>query len=153
VRVVIQRVREASVTAVDDAGVARETGRIGEGLVALVGFSHGDGDETLAWMAKKLAELRLFEAEKGPSGFDRSLRETGRGLLVISQFTLYGDARKGRRPDFTAAAPYDRAEELYRRFCDLCEAELPGRVARGEFGARMAVALVNDGPVTILLER
>jgi D-tyrosyl-tRNA(Tyr) deacylase len=104
-------------------------------------------------MAKKLAELRLFEAEKGPSGFDRSLRETGRGLLVVSQFTLYGDATKGRRPDFTKAAPYDRAEALYERFCDLCEAELPGKVERGAFGARMAVALVNDGPVTIVLER
>jgi D-tyrosyl-tRNA(Tyr) deacylase len=153
VRVVIQRVREASVTALDEAGVARETGRIGEGLVALVGFSPDDGDEGLTWMAKKLAELRLFEAEKGPAGFDRSLRETGRGLLVISQFTLYGDARKGRRPDFAGAAPYNQAEALYRRFRELCEAELPGRVAGGEFGARMRVALVNDGPVTILLER
>jgi D-tyrosyl-tRNA(Tyr) deacylase len=153
VRVVIQRVKEAAVTVVEEAGAEREVGRIAEGLVALVGFTHDDCDEALAWMAKKLADLRVFEALEGGSGFDRSLRDTGGGLLVVSQFTLYGDARKGRRPDFTAAAPYERAEELYNAFCERCEVELPGRVARGAFGARMSIALVNDGPVTILLER
>ena len=137
---------------VDEAG-EREVGRIGEGLVALVGFAPDDAEEALAWGAKKLADLRVFEAEQGDSGFDRSLRDTGGGLLVVSQFTLYGDARKGRRPDFTAAAPYEQARELYQRFCAFCEAELPGRVARGEFGGTMTVALVNHGPVTILLER
>lgn len=151
-RIVIQRAREAAVSVVDEAG-EREVGRIGEGLLALVGFAHDDGDESLTWGARKLADLRVFEAQDGGSGFDRSLRDTGGGLLVVSQFTLYGDARKGRRPDFTAAAPFERARELYERFCALCEAELPGKVARGEFGGRMSVALVNDGPVTILLER
>jgi D-aminoacyl-tRNA deacylase len=153
VRVVIQRVKEASVSVTDGADVEREVAKIGAGLLALVGFSHDDGEEALAWMARKIADLRAFEAPGAGSGFDRSLRETGGELLVVSQFTLYGDARKGRRPDFTAAAPYDRAAELYRHFCELCEVELPGRVATGEFGARMRVGLVNDGPVTLILER
>jgi len=130
----------------------REAGRIGAGLLALVGLAAADERETLAWMAAKIADLRAFEGD-GTSGFDRSLRETGGELLVVSQFTLYGDARKGRRPDFTAAAPFTAAESLYREFCALCEAELPGRVQTGEFGARMEVGLVNEGPVTLWLER
>ncbi len=147
-RIVVQRVREAVV------GVeGREVGRIGEGILALVGFASHDGEETLAWGARKIADLRVFASPEQDSGFDRSLRETGGELLVVSQFTLYGDARKGRRPDFTAAAPSERASGMYDRFCELCEAELPGRVARGVFGAVMEVSLVNDGPVTILLER
>ena len=152
-RTVLQRVIEASVTVHQPDGKTREVGKIGDGLLALVGFSPTDEDEGLSWTARKIMELRAFEATAGSSGFDRSLRETGGELLVVSQFTLYGDLRKGRRPDFTAAAPFDRAAELYARFCELCEAELPGRVARGEFGAKMRVALVNDGPVTLLLER
>jgi len=151
-RIVAQRVAEAAVAVVGDAG-RREVARIGAGLLALVGFAPGDGDEPLAWGAKKLADLRLFEAPDGSSGFDRSLRETGGGLLLVSQFTLYGDARKGRRPDFTAAAPFPEAERMFARLAELCERELPGKVARGDFGARMEVSLVNDGPVTILLER
>ena len=152
-RVVVQRVGEASVVVAEEEGAEREVGRIGAGLVALVGFSQEDGEEALAWMARKLADLRAFEARDGGSGFDRSLRETGGELLVVSQFTLYGDARKGRRPDFTAAAPYDRAAELYARFREICEEELPGRVASGEFGARMRIRLVNEGPVTLIFER
>lgn len=152
-RVLLQRVTEAAVSVLDENGAEREAGRIGPGLLALVGFARDDGDEALTWMARKIADLRVFEALDGGSGFDRSLRETGGGLLVVSQFTLYGDTRKGRRPDFTSAAPYERARELCDAFCALCEAELPGRVAHGEFGERMAVALVNDGPVTILIER
>jgi D-tyrosyl-tRNA(Tyr) deacylase len=136
---------------VSEGGPARETGRIGPGILALVGFTAGDGEPALSWMAAKIADLRVFPA--GGSGFDRSLRDTGGGLLVVSQFTLYGDARKGRRPDFTAAAPYAEAETLYKYFCELCRAELPDRVAMGEFGAAMRVALVNDGPVTLWLER
>jgi D-tyrosyl-tRNA(Tyr) deacylase len=151
VRIVVQRVDGAAVSVPGGDG-AREA-RIGAGLLALVGFASHDGDEALAWGAKKLADLRLFASPEQDSGFDRSLRETGGQLLVVSQFTLYGDARKGRRPDFTAAAPAERAAGLYDRFCALCEAELPGRVARGVFGAHMKVSLVNDGPVTILLER
>jgi len=154
-RVCLQRVREAWVTVVEPEGRAyerREAGRIGAGLLALVGLAAADDRETLAWMAAKIADLRAFEGD-GTSGFDRSLRETGGELLVVSQFTLYGDARKGRRPDFTAAAPFTAAESLYREFCALCEAELPGRVQTGEFGARMEVGLVNEGPVTLWLER
>ena len=136
----------------EEPEAVRESGRIGPGLLALAGFAPGDGQDALRWMAAKIADLRVFAGE-GPGGFDRSLRETGGGLLVVSQFTLYGDARKGRRPDFTAAAPFAEAGSLYRDFCAQCAAELPGRVETGEFGARMEVGLVNDGPVTLWLER
>ncbi|MGH7566067.1 MAG: D-aminoacyl-tRNA deacylase [Gemmatimonadota bacterium] len=151
-RVCLQRVTEAWVTVLGEEGERREAGRIGPGLLALAGFAAGDGHEVLEWMAGKIADLRVFERE-GTSGFDRSLRDTGGGLLIVSQFTLYGDARKGRRPDFGAAAPYAVAQARYREFCELCEAELPGKVETGEFGARMEVGLVNEGPVTLWLER
>ncbi len=151
-RVCLQRVKEARVSIVAEAEARREAGRIGPGLLALVGFSATDDRDTLVWMSAKIMDLRVFEGE-GTSGFDRSLRETGGGLLVVSQFTLYGDARKGRRPDFSAAAPFADAKTLYREFCALCVAELPGRVATGEFAARMEVDLVNDGPVTLWIER
>lgn len=149
-RVVLQRVRQAFVR-IPDESPPRETGRIGGGLLALVGFTAGDGEETLSWMAGKIADLRIFPGEGGP--MDRSLRDTGGGLLLVSQFTLYADTRRGRRPDFSAAAPYADAEALFRRFREACEAELPGRVASGLFGARMEVDLVNDGPVTLVLDR
>jgi D-tyrosyl-tRNA(Tyr) deacylase len=151
-RLCLQRVREAWVAVLDPSGERRETGRIGAGLLALAGFAPGDDRAALAWMAAKVADLRVFGSEDG-DGFDRSLRDTGGGLLVVSQFTLYADARKGRRPDFASAAPYDVAGERYREFCALCAEELPGRVETGEFGARMEVGLVNDGPVTLWLER
>ena len=151
-RVCLQRVSEAWVAILDGPGDRREAGRIGPGLLALAGFAAEDGPEAIGWMAAKIADLRVFKGA-GSSAFDRSLRETGGGLLVVSQFTLYGDARKGRRPDFAAAAPYARAEALYRELLDRCEAELPGRVRSGEFGARMEVGLVNDGPVTLWIER
>lgn len=151
-RVCLQRVSEAWVTVRREEGDFREVARIGPGLLALAGFAAADDRDVLAWMAAKVADLRVFEGE-GTSGFDRSLRDMGGGLLVVSQFTLYGDARRGRRPDFGAAAPYVAAEERYREFCGLCEVELPGRVAAGEFGARMGVGLVNEGPVTLWLER
>jgi D-tyrosyl-tRNA(Tyr) deacylase len=150
-RVCLQRVSSAAVTVAGDDG-PRESGRIGPGLLALVGFAAADERPALEWMAAKIADLRVFEGP-GTSGFDRSLRETEGGLLVVSQFTLYGDARKGRRPDFGAAAPYAVAEARFREFLELCGRELPGRVESGEFGARMEVALVNDGPVTLWLER
>lgn len=161
-RVLLQRVIEASVTVAEkgagDAGeprrsVDRVAGRIGPGAVALVGFAPGDGPETVEWMAAKIADLRIFPSGEGGSPFDVSLRETGGELLVVSQFTLYGDASKGRRPDFGAAAPYGEAEALYGAFLERCEAELPEKIASGEFGAMMRVSLVNDGPVTLWLER
>ncbi|MDT8436521.1 MAG: D-aminoacyl-tRNA deacylase [Gemmatimonadota bacterium] len=144
-RVVVQRVRRASVT-VD----GRTVGRIGAGLLVLAGFAPGDGDEELAWMARKLAGLRIFRDDEGR--MNRDVREAGGGLLVVSQFTLYGDANRGRRPSFVGAAPPEEADRLYRRFLELCRAEgVP--VERGEFGAMMDVELVNDGPVTLVLER
>ncbi|MBW3660445.1 MAG: D-tyrosyl-tRNA(Tyr) deacylase [Gemmatimonadetes bacterium] len=149
-RVLLQRVTGAAVTVVED-DAERESGRIGPGAVALVGFGEGDDEGALGWMAAKIADLRIFPSDG--SGFELSLRETGKELLAISQFTLYGDARKGRRPDFGAAAPYAEAGSLYAAFVERCEAELPGQVAVGEFGALMRVSLVNDGPVTLWLER
>lgn len=150
-RALLQRVTEASVEVVDDLGAVHESGRIGPGLVALVGFAPTETLHTVDWMAGKVANLRVFPGDGGE--MDRSLRETERGLLVVSQFTLYADARKGRRPDLAGAASYDEAQALYQRFCDRCEDELPGRVATGQFGARMRVRLINDGPVTLWLER
>jgi len=124
-------------------------GEIGLGLVVLAGFAADDSEATMAWMADKLWNLRLFaDAE---SRMNRSAREVGGALLVVSQFTLYGDARKGRRPSFTRAARPGEAEALYDRFVELCRKG--GEVAEGEFGAMMQVELVNDGPVTLQLER
>lgn len=149
-RVVLQRVSEA-VVRLPDESPPQEAGRIGAGVLALTGFTGGDGEDTLLWMASKIAGLRIFAGDQGM--MDRSLRETGGGLLLVSQFTLYADTRKGRRPDFTAAAPYAEAELLFAGFREACEAELPGRVASGLFGARMEVALINDGPVTLVIDR
>lgn len=144
-RVVVQRVSEAEVR-IDGATV----GEIGTGLLALVGFGPEDGEEELAWMAEKLAGLRVFPDEDGR--MDRGLGEVGGGLLVVSQFTLYGDVSRGRRPSFVDAADPDRAEALYDRFLELCRATgVP--VESGRFGAMMEVELVNDGPVTLVVER
>ena len=149
-RIVLQRVSQAAVR-LSAESPPREAGRIGTGILALVGFTPGDGEEAFEWMAAKVADLRIFPGEG--SAMDRSLRETDGGLLLVSQFTLYADVRKGRRPDFAAAAPYAEAERFFDRFRAACEVELPGRVASGVFGARMEVSLVNDGPVTLILER
>ena len=144
-RVVVQRVSEAEVRIGGEVA-----GRIGAGLLALVGFGPGDGEEELAWMADKLAGLRVFPDDDGR--MDRGLDEVGGALLVVSQFTLYGDVSRGRRPSFVDAADPDRAEELYDRFLELCrETGVP--VESGEFGAMMDVELVNDGPVTLVVER
>jgi D-aminoacyl-tRNA deacylase len=150
VRVVLQRVSRAEVR-VD----GRVTGKIGAGFVVLAGFAPGDTEATLGWMADKIVSLRLFGDDAGK--MNRGLDEVGGGgLLVVSQFTLYGDAPKGRRPSFIAAAPPDVAIPLYERFVALLgeRAALLGvSVATGEFGAMMEVELVNDGPVTLILER
>ncbi|MGH7501327.1 MAG: D-aminoacyl-tRNA deacylase [Longimicrobiales bacterium] len=145
-RVVLQRVSRAEVR-ID----GRVTGRIGRGYVLLVGFARDDGEAQLAWMADKVLSLRLF-----PDRDDRmnlGLDEVQGGLLVISQFTLYGDARKGRRPSFLDAAPPELAKALYDRFLALLTENERGPVESGEFGALMDVELVNDGPVTLILER
>lgn len=150
-RVDIQRVSEATVQVFEQDGSKRKVGRIGPGLLALAGFAPGDDEESLRWMAHKLIGLRLFE---GPGGaLDLALEDVEGELLIVSQFTLYGDARKGRRPDFGSAASYDSAQALYKRFCELCETRLPDRVQTGVFGAKMAVTLINDGPVTLWLEK
>jgi D-aminoacyl-tRNA deacylase len=144
----VQRVSSASVTV--DGEVL---GEIGQGLLVLLGVGEGDGPEEARKLAEKVARLRIFDGEENgrPGRMDRSLVDLGAGALCISQFTLYGDTRRGLRPSFTAAAEPEIAERLYEQFCS----ELEGRgvpVARGRFGARMAVALVNEGPVTLALE-
>ena len=145
VRVLLQRVSRAHVT-VD----GRETGRINTGFVVLVGFTHGDGDEQVHWMAEKVVGLRLFADTEGKMNL--AISDVGGSLLVVSQFTLYGDAQKGRRPSFIQAAHPDAAVPLYEKFvAALRERAVP--VATGEFGAMMQVELVNDGPVTLSLER
>ena len=135
-----------------DARVSIEgsvVGEIGAGLCVLLGVARGDGVEDGARLAGKIARLRIFEDDEGR--FDRSLLDTGGAALVVSQFTLIADTAKGNRPSFSDAAPPEEAEPLYERFCDELRA-LGVPVEQGVFGARMAVELVNDGPVTILLE-
>ena len=143
-RAVVQRVSEAAVR-VD--GEVR--GAIGPGLLVLLGVAAGDEPATATRLAGKVARLRVFENVEGR--FDRSLLETGGAALVVSQFTLLADTAKGNRPSFSGAAPPEEAEPLYESFCDALRG-LGVPVETGVFGARMAVSLVNDGPVTILLE-
>jgi D-tyrosyl-tRNA(Tyr) deacylase len=144
-RVVLQRVSRGRVTV--DGRVAAEIGR---GAVLLVGVGHGDGDPQIEYLAEKIANLRIFEDEAGKMNL--SLLDVGGAVLVVSQFTLYADIRKGRRPSFTDAALPEAASPLVDRF-----AERLGRlgvpVQTGEFGAHMLVEIHNDGPVTIVLER
>ena len=144
-RCVVQRVTEASVS-VDGEVV----GAIGRGLCVLVGIAEGDGEDELRWMADKLVRLRIFPDDAGK--FDRSLLDVGGELLSVSQFTLLGDVRKGTRPSFTRAAHPDHAFPAWNRFNGLVE-EHGVTVATGIFAADMRVALVNDGPVTLTLDR
>ena len=144
-RAVVQRVSRAAVR-VDGQTV----GAIGRGFVVLAGFAPADDESALAWMAEKLAGLRVFGDAEGKMNL--GLADVGGAMLVVSQFTLYGDASKGRRPSFVGAAPPGPAEALYDRFVGLLrERGVP--VETGRFGAMMDVELVNDGPVTLLLER
>lgn len=144
-RIVLQRVARARVTV-----EGRVTGEIGRGLLLLAGFTDSDDEETLRWMADKVVGLRIFPDDEGR--MNRSVDEVGGGLLVVSQFTLYGDARKGRRPSFIEAARPETAIPLYERFVEMLRAT--GLcVGTGEFGAMMDVELLNEGPVTLILER
>jgi len=144
VRVVVQRVSRARVR------VGGETvGEIGSGLLLLVGVGRGDDERDAAWMAEKVSGLRIFENE--PGKMNLSVVEVGGGILSVSQFTLYGDCRKGRRPSFVDAAPPDAARELYETFNDLLRAK-GLKVETGVFGAMMEVELVNDGPVTLIVD-
>jgi D-tyrosyl-tRNA(Tyr) deacylase len=144
-RVLVQRVSRAEVRVGD-----RVTGRVGRGLLLLVGLTHADTEAELAWMADKVLGLRVFADAEGKLNLD--VGEAGGAVLVVSQFTLYGDARKGRRPSFVDAARPELAEPLYERFVATLR-ERGARVETGEFGAIMEVDLVNDGPVTLWLER
>ncbi|MEP6620025.1 MAG: D-aminoacyl-tRNA deacylase [bacterium] len=144
-RVLLQRVSRADVRI-----GARTSGRIERGYVLLVGFTHADTEDALVWMADKIVGLRLFgDADEK---MNLALAEVGGGLLVVSQFTLYGDAAKGRRPSFIEAARPEVAIPLYERFVQLLR-ERTAVVETGEFGAMMEVSLVNDGPVTLWLEK
>lgn len=117
----------------------------------LVGFRPDDAEASLRWMAERIVGLRLFPDDEGKMNLD--LAEVGGGMLVVSQFTLYGDARKGRRPSFIDAARPEEAAALYDRFIAMLRELAPGEVATGVFGAMMDIELVNDGPVTLILER
>lgn len=144
-RALIQRTLASSVN-VDDQIV----GRIGPGLTILLGIAPTDGLEEVEWLARKIANLRIFSDEQGR--MNRSLLDNAYGALVISQFTLYGDCSRGRRPSFTGAARPEVAEPLYERFCDALATQGVHPVERGIFGAEMKVDLINDGPVTLILD-
>ena len=143
-RAVVQRVSRAEVRV-----EGRVVGAVGRGLVVLVGVAAGDGEAEARFLADKVAALRIFEDDAGK--MNRAVGEVGGGLLVVSQFTLLGDTRKGNRPSFVAAAPPEAANALYERFCAMLrEKGLP--VATGVFRAQMEVELTNDGPVTLMLD-
>ena len=144
-RLVIQRVCEAQVTV-----EGQITGQIGMGLLVLAGFAPTDTATSLAWMCRKLVQLRIFGDENGQ--MNRSVRDIGGQILVVSQFTLLADARKGNRPSYIGAAPPLVAEPLYRQFVLMVSDELGQPVPTGIFGADMRVNLINDGPVTIVLD-
>ncbi|MFO7681998.1 MAG: D-aminoacyl-tRNA deacylase [Chloroflexota bacterium] len=144
-RALLQRVSQASVT-VDD----RIVGKIGRGFVVLLGVTHADTQQEADWLAQKVAGIRLFEDDQGK--MNASLTDVDGEFLVVSQFTLYGDARKGRRPSFTDAARPEQAEPLVDYFCEKLR-EMGFQVAAGVFGAHMHVEIHNDGPVTLLIER
>jgi len=143
-KIVLQRVSEAEVTV-----EGRSVGRIGPGLVLLVGVGHGDTEEQARYLAEKCLHLRIFEDDQGK--MNRSLPDISGRVLAISQFTLYGDTRKGRRPGFTDAAPPEQAEPLYERFVQFLR-DGGVTVETGRFGQHMLVRIHNDGPVTLILE-
>jgi D-tyrosyl-tRNA(Tyr) deacylase len=143
-RAVVQRVSQAEVSI-----GGRRVARIGAGILALVAISRHDTEEDLAWMARKIVELRVFDDAEGR--LNLSLQDVRGQLLVVSQFTLYGDCRKGRRPSYTDAAPPAEAEKLYEQFVSIARRLVPD-VQTGQFQAMMEVSLVNSGPVTLILE-
>lgn len=144
-RIVIQRVAHASVSIGGEPFSS-----IGRGMMVLVGVENGDTDDDAAWLASKTAALRIFDDEAGV--MNRSVADTGGEVLAVSQFTLTASTRKGNRPSYIRAAGHDTAVPLYERYCSLLESTLGRPVRRGRFGADMAVELLNDGPVTIIID-
>lgn len=144
-RVVVQRVTEASVT-IDGETISA----INEGLLLLIGITHSDSENEIDRITRKIVTLRIFDDEKGV--MNRSVQDIGGSILAVSQFTLYGNCKKGNRPSYIDAAPGAVSEPLYDAFCDRLEQLLPGKIQRGRFGADMKVRLLNNGPVTILLD-
>ncbi len=145
-RVVLQRVKEASVTVAGE-----EISNIEQGLLLLVGVAKGDGEPEADWLAEKIAGLRIMTDEEGKMNL--SVRDKGGAVLAVSQFTLLADTHKGKRPSFIGASPPDEATRLFDYFCERLRTAGVDQVETGRFGAMMDVALVNDGPVTIVLER
>ena len=145
-RIVLQRVKEASVKVAGD-----RISTIGPGLLLLVGVAQGDGESEADWLAEKIAGLRIMADEEGK--MNRSVKDIGGAVLAVSQFTLLADTRKGRRPSFVGAAAPEAATRLFDYFCERLRSTGVATVETGRFGAMMDVALVNDGPVTIVLER
>ncbi|HZA47270.1 MAG TPA: D-aminoacyl-tRNA deacylase [Rubrobacter sp.] len=145
-RIVVQRVKRVSVTVEGEV-----ISRIGQGLLLLVGVAQGDGEAEADWLAAKIASLRIMSDGEGK--MNRSVMDVGGAVLVVSQFTLLADTRKGKRPSFVGAAPPGEAERLFDYFCGQLREAGVDRIKTGRFGAMMEVALVNDGPVTIVLER
>ena len=145
-RIVVQRVKRVSVTVEGEV-----ISRIGQGLLLLVGVAQGDGEAEADWLAAKIASLRIMGDGEGK--MNRSVMDVGGAVLVVSHFTLLADTRKGKRPSFVGAAPPGEAERLFDYFCGQLREAGVDRIKTGRFGAMMEVALVNDGPVTIVLER
>lgn len=143
-KAVVQRVTHSDVKV-----NGRQIGAIEKGLMVLLGVGHGDTGKQVKWLAEKIVNLRIFEDQDGK--MNRSLQDIGGSMLVVSQFTLLGECRKGRRPSFVAAAPPELAETLYEQFVSHVKA-MGTEVATGKFGAMMQVSLVNDGPVTLIIE-
>jgi D-tyrosyl-tRNA(Tyr) deacylase len=144
-RAVVQRVLSARVL-VD----GKEVSSIGKGILVLLGVAKDDEEEDISYMVRRISNLRIFEDESGKMNY--SIRDIGGEVLVVSQFTLYGDVRWGNRPSFENSAPRDRAEKIYDAFCNQLSAELGKEVKRGVFGAMMEIHLVNYGPVTIIVD-
>ena len=145
-RAVVQRVSRASVTI-----EGKVTGEIGNGLLVFVALSHSDNSEIMKWMCNKLVNLRIFPDDEGK--MNKSVLETSGGILLISNFTLYGDAHKGFRPSFIKSAPPEISKPLYESMVLHLKENYPIHIASGEFGAMMDIELVNDGPVTIIIEK
>ncbi|MCG8373907.1 MAG: D-aminoacyl-tRNA deacylase [Balneolales bacterium] len=145
-RVVVQRVKSASVTVNEEI-----TGAIGKGVLLLVGIHTHDTNEQLRWMCDKILKLRIFEDEEGK--MNRSVTDVNGGILVVSQFTLYGDVKKGTRPSFIESARPEKAEPMYEQMIHYFKEQSELNIQSGTFGAMMDVELINDGPVTIILEK